>query len=150
MREAMVRQKSRNIWPAMPPESPRGTNTARVVRVEAMTEDVTSLVPSTQALIRSWPSRAKRLMFSSTTMELSTIMPTPMAMPPRLIMFRVRSNTFISTNTDRIHTGMDTQMVKVGPPRRRNRKTTMAASTTPWMMLLKAAFTDWLIYSRAE
>ena len=70
-------------------------------------------------------------MFSSTTMELSTIMPTPMAMPPRDIMFRVRSKTFISTKTVRIHTGMDTEMVAVAPSRRRNRNTTMAARATP-------------------
>ena len=49
----MVRQKSSNSIPAMPPESPIGTNTATVVSVEAMTEVVTSLVPSTQALMRS-------------------------------------------------------------------------------------------------
>ena len=58
--EAMVRQKSRNIMPASPVTIPRGTNTARVVSVEASTEVVTSLVPSTQALMRSWPSAAKR------------------------------------------------------------------------------------------
>ena len=58
--EAMVRQKSRNIMPARPVTMPRGTNTASVVRVEASTEVVTSRVPSTQALMRSWPSAAKR------------------------------------------------------------------------------------------
>ena len=73
-------------------------------------------------------------MFSSTTMELSTIMPTPIAMPPRDIMFRVRWNTFMSTNTVRIHTGIDTAMVAVAPHRRRKRKTTTAASATPMMM----------------
>ena len=84
-------------------------------------------------------------MFSSTTMELSTIMPTPMAMPPRLIMFRVRSNTFISTNTVRIQTGMDTEMVAVAPMRRRNRNTTTAASSTPRKMLFRAEFTAMLM-----
>ena len=60
IKEAMVRQKSRNIMPASPLTIPRGTNTARVVSVEASTEVVTSFVPSTQALMRSWPSPAKR------------------------------------------------------------------------------------------
>ena len=64
-------------------------------------------------------------------------MPTPMAMPPRLIMFKVRSNTFMSTKTDRIHTGMEMAMVMVASGRRRKRNTTIAASTTPktifWM-----------------
>ena len=58
IRKEMVRQKSSKSIPAMPPVSPRGRNTATVVRVEAMTEVVTSLVPSTQAVIRSWPSAA--------------------------------------------------------------------------------------------
>ena len=78
-------------------------------------------------------------------MELSTIMPTPMAMPPRLIMFRVRSNTFISTNTVRIQTGMDTEMVAVAPMRRRNRNTTTAASSTPRKMLFMAESTAMLM-----
>ena len=60
IKKAMVRQKSLNIMPAIPPESPRGKNTATVVSVDAMTEEVTSLVPSTHALMRSCPSEAKR------------------------------------------------------------------------------------------
>ena len=80
-------------------------------------------------------------MFSSTTMELSTIIPTPMAIPPKDIMFSVRSKTFISTNTARMHTGMDTAMAMVAPKRRRNKNVTMAASTTPRMMFCRAALT---------
>ncbi len=68
-------------------------------------------------------------------------MPTPMAMPPRDIMFNVRSKTFISTNTVRIHTGMDTAMVAVAPQRRRKINTTMAARTTPIKIFCKAAST---------
>ena len=78
-------------------------------------------------------------------MELSTIMPTPMAMPPRLIMFRVRSKTFIRMNTVRMQTGMETAMVMVAPQRRRNRNTTMAARTTPSTMFCMADSTDRLI-----
>ena len=81
-------------------------------------------------------------MFSSTTMELSTIMPTPMAMPPRLIMFSVRSKRFISTNTARMHTGMDTAMVSVAP--------TTAARATPRMIFWKAEETARLIKSEAK
>ena len=60
IRKPMVRQKSSNSMPAMPPERPIGTNTATVVRVEATTEVVTSRVPSTQAVMRFLPSAAKR------------------------------------------------------------------------------------------
>ena len=64
-------------------------------------------------------------------MELSTIIPTPMATPPRLIMFSVRSMAFIRMNTVKMHTGIDTTIVSVAPPRRRNKNTTTAASSTP-------------------
>ena len=60
IKEAMVRQKSLNIIPAMPPVRARGTKTASVVRVEARTELVTSLVPSMQASARLRPSAEKR------------------------------------------------------------------------------------------
>ena len=70
-------------------------------------------------------------MFSRTTMELSTIMPTPMAMPPRLIMFNVRLKARMRTKTVKMQMGIDTAMVRVAPPRRRNSSTTTAASSTP-------------------
>ena len=54
-----------------------------------------------------------------------------MAMPPRLIIFSVKSKAFISTNTVRMQMGMDTAIVSVAPPRRRNSSTTMAARSTP-------------------
>ena len=56
----MVRQKSLKICPAMPPVRPSGRNTATVVRVEAVSESVTSFVPSTQLVMRSCPSDAQR------------------------------------------------------------------------------------------
>ena len=60
IRKAMVRQKSSKSMPAMPPARPRGMKTATVVSAEATTEVKTSLVPSTQEVMRSWPSEAKR------------------------------------------------------------------------------------------
>ena len=41
----MVRQKSLNIWPASPPVSASGRNTATVVSVDAVSERKTSFVP---------------------------------------------------------------------------------------------------------
>ena len=54
----MVRQKSRKIISAMPPQKDRGTNTATVVRVEAVSDRNTSRVPSTQDSMRLCPSPA--------------------------------------------------------------------------------------------
>ena len=72
-------------------------------------------------------------------------MPTPMAMPPRLIRFMVRSKTFIRMNTARMQTGMEMAMVTVGPQRRRNSSTTMAARITPRKMFCSVAVTTMLI-----
>ena len=45
----MVIQNSLNIIPVMPPDSAIGRNTAMVVRVDAVTEVMTSPVPFVQA-----------------------------------------------------------------------------------------------------
>ena len=58
IRKEMVRQKSRKIISAMPPQKDRGTNTATVVRVEAVRDRNTSRVPSTQDSMRLRPSPA--------------------------------------------------------------------------------------------
>ena len=81
-------------------------------------------------------------MFSSTTMELSTIMPTPMAMPPRLIMLSVMSSICMSKKTEMMHTGMETAMTRVAPPSRRKKSSTMAASSTPSTMFCTALSTE--------
>jgi len=76
------------------PETPRTKMTGRkitsVVMVLAMMAGPTSRVPSTAADDGESPASVRRRkMFSRTTMELSTIMPTPSARPPRVIRFRV-------------------------------------------------------------
>ena len=65
-------------------------------------------------------------------MELSTIMPTPIVMPPRLIMFSVSPPAFIIRNTDTIHIGIATEMTAVEPKLRRNTSSTSAARITPY------------------
>ena len=60
IRKEMVRQKSSKSIPAIPPVRPRGRKTATVVRVEAVREVKTSLVPFTQASIRLCPSADQR------------------------------------------------------------------------------------------
>ena len=108
-----------------------GKKTTTVVRVEAVMEREISAAPPIQASRpRLLPSALWVKMFSSTTMELSTIMPTPMAMPPRLIMLSVMSSICMSKKTEMMHTGMETAMTRVAPPSRRKKSSTMAASGT--------------------
>ena len=70
-------------------------------------------------------------MFSSTTIELSTIMPTPIAMPPSDIIFRVMPVTCMMRKTETIQIGIEIEMTAVAPRSRRKANRTMAASRTP-------------------
>ena len=54
----MVSARSVNSWRVMPFTNTMGRNTQTVVRVEAVRDNVTSFVPSTQAVMRSQPSPA--------------------------------------------------------------------------------------------
>ena len=61
-----------------------------VVSVDAVIADWTSSAPAVAACTAPSPSSDRcRKMFSSTTIELSTSMPTPSASPPRLMMLRL-------------------------------------------------------------
>ncbi len=69
-----------------------GPNTLMVVSVEAVMAPCTSSAPTAAESSEAASSPAAcssrcRKMFSSTTMLLSTSMPTPSASPPRLMMF---------------------------------------------------------------
>ena len=68
-----------------------GRNTTQVVRVEATMAPPTSAAPTAAASSGAAPPSSRlRTMLSSTTMALSTIMPTPSASPPKVIWLRVR------------------------------------------------------------
>jgi len=84
-----VRANSLNIVAVIPLTNTIGKNTAIVVKVEATTAILTSLAPSTAALSAGSPSSLNLYIFSRTTIELSTNIPTPKAMPPRVIIFIV-------------------------------------------------------------
>jgi hypothetical protein len=62
-----------------------GRKITQVVSVEAMMAPVTCRAPRSALASGAMPFWRCRTMFSSTTIELSTIMPTPSAMPPNVI-----------------------------------------------------------------
>lgn len=72
-----------------PDRKKSGTNTATCVRVDARMADQISSLPSMAAWRRDLPISMCRCEFSSTTIEASTIMPTPSASPPKVIVFSV-------------------------------------------------------------
>ena len=72
-----------------PVRNSSGRKTATCVRVDATIAPLTSSAPSTLAVTRSLPPSMCRNVFSSTTIDASTIMPTPSASPPKVSVFRV-------------------------------------------------------------
>jgi hypothetical protein len=66
-----------------------GMNTAMCVSVDARIADQTSSLASIDAVILSLPCSMCRNVFSSTTIEASTIMPIPSARPPNVMVFSV-------------------------------------------------------------
>ena len=72
-----------------PARKKSGTKTATCVSVEARMALQISSAPSMAACTRFLPISRWRCVFSSTTIEASTIMPTPSASPPKVIVFSV-------------------------------------------------------------
>ena len=72
-----------------PVRNSSGMNTATWVSVDARIAAQTSSLPSIAARSRDLPISRCLCVFSSTTMAASTIMPTPSASPPKVIVFSV-------------------------------------------------------------
>ena len=109
-----------------------GMNTTQVVSVDASIAPATSDAPTAAASSGVQPVSSRlRTMFSSTTMALSTIIPTPSASPPKVIWFRVRPPKYSSAKQAMIEIGMDTPMMAVLVRLRRNRYRISSASSDP-------------------
>jgi len=135
----MVSAWSLNNWPATPSTKTSGRNTATVVSVDAVTAMLTSFVPRYTASASSSPDRLCRSMASSTTMELSTSMPIPRAIPPSDMMFSVRSVWYIRANVAMIEMGMDRPIISVLRTSLRKRNRMMVASSPPIQALLRTS-----------
>ena len=127
----IVKQKSSNITEAIPPLSAIGRNTSTVVRVDAITAINISLEPFIAASFASPHSCLTLKIFSRTTIELSTSIPTTRVRAQRVIRFRVISWNFISANVASRDVGIDTAITRVVFIFPRNRKTTSTASKAP-------------------
>ena len=96
-----------NSLPAIPDMVARGRNTIRFVSVEARTAMAISDVPFDALSILLCPSDLWRKMFSSTTMELVTRIPTAVDSPMRLMIFSEKPAIFMNKNVDTIDIGID-------------------------------------------
>ena len=70
-------------------------------------------------------------MFSKTTMELSTSMPTPRVRPAKVIRFSVRPEKYMAPRVMQSEVGMARAMISVLLKFARNRNRTMTASRMP-------------------
>jgi uncharacterized membrane protein len=86
-------------------------------------------------------------MFSSTTIALSTTIPTAKAIPARLMTFRVRPNANIMRMDPTMLIGMATAITMVLLILRRYMRSTMMARNPPIMMLCRTSEMALLMYS---
>ncbi len=101
-----ARDRSPNSSPATPFTYTMGPNTLMVVSVDAVMAPCTSSAPRAAASRGGTPASRCRKTFSSTTMELSTSMPTPRARPPRLMMFSDTPAASMRANVPTTEMGM--------------------------------------------
>ena len=102
-----------------------------VVKVDAVMARAISRVPAAAALYNSDPLFRYRLMFSSTTMALSTSRPMPRVSPLSDTMLSCMPARYITKKVRKMLTGMAMPMVKGIRGSFRNRKSTIKASTPP-------------------
>jgi hypothetical protein len=130
---------SRNSCPASSSTSRIGRNTTTVVSVAARTAPNTSRAPSSAACSGDLPSSRCRNTFSSTTIALSTTIPTAKAMPARLMTFTLRPMATMNTTAPITEIGIDSAMIPALRNDRRKRSNTSTAREPPIQMLLRTS-----------
>ncbi len=111
IQNTMVYPSGPRTCPVIPVSMASGINTTQVVTVDAATEALTRFVPSSASFIYSTspPARSAvvRKQLSRTTMELSTIIPTPSVRALKVMMFIVIPMAFMAIRDTRIDTGIE-------------------------------------------
>jgi hypothetical protein len=108
-----------------------GRNTTTVVNVESSTASPTSPAPSAAASRIPRPSARRRVMFSATTIALSTNMPIASVMPVIARTLNVPPVKYIQAIASKSERGIDSATTSVSRTRHRNRNSTTTASTPP-------------------
>ena len=129
--KVMAMAISRNSWPASSRMKITGRKTATVVAVEANTAPQISLVPSRAAWYAFLPSFRWRSIFSNTTMELSTSMPTAKEIPARLTTLKLRLLSHRKMKQPMTEIGIASAVVSVDLTLRRKVISTVMASMPP-------------------
>ena len=121
----------------MPDRSANGRNTTQVVAVEPMMDWSTTPLPFSAAswnLSKPLPS-VERKQLSSTTIELSTIIPTPSTRLLSVITFREKPMTCIIISATRMDIGMDVPTIIDAFQSPKNRKRITMEMITAMIMV---------------
>ena len=132
----MIRVSGRYFMnsPMMPGQNAIGAKAASVVAVAAMTGIATSAVPSLAAFFRSWPCSMNRYVFSTTTIALSTSIPSARMRLNSTTMFMVKPISCITLKESSIESGMAMPTKEAFAIPRKNRSTA-TTRMRPEMML---------------
>src|SRR5690625_1204958 len=137
-----VNAKGVNKSDAMPSTNTMGKNTTNVVVVDAMTAGANSLAPLIALSISEWPFCRYVYICSKITIELSTIIPTPNARPPRVRIFNVSPVKYIKVNVEIMAIGIDTPITIVALTLFRNKSKTMSEMAPPIKMFFTTESMD--------
>ena len=109
IQNTMVKPRGLNICPLIPLISARGMNTTQVVTVPPMMDSRTAFVPSKAAFLASTkpPPFVFLKQLSSTTMELSTIIPTPSTRDVSEITFKENPISDMAIKVSMIEIGIE-------------------------------------------
>ena len=149
IQNTIVNPRGANICPDMPFKSASGINTTQVVTVPPKIDWMTLPVPSSAASIYSrkpcplW----ERKQLSRTTMELSTIIPTPRTRLPMVTTFNENPMTDIRISAARMDTGIELPTIRDALISPKNRKMMIMEIITAMTMVVVTDFNADVIWS---
>ena len=122
--------KGRKNCPKVPPIKPMGKNTATIVRVEIEAVKPISRVAENAASRGLSPSSRWRIMFSTSTIASSTIMPIAKANASKVRVSKLNPATAMTIKVPSKDTGMAIAVIKVALKLRRKGNITKIANAT--------------------
>ena len=155
IQNTMVYPMEPNICPLIPFKNTKGINTTQVVMVDPIMDWITILVPSRDALAYSRapfpPALSMALkQLSRTTMELSTIMPTPSTSPLMVIMFREKPICVMTIRDMRIEVGIELPTIREAFMSPKNTKMMAMEINTAKTMVTATSFRELKILSASS
>ena len=133
-------------FPIVPGQKPSGKKAANVVAVEAMIGHAISPIPCFAACLLGIPSLIKLYTFSTTTIPLSTSIPSPMTNPNRTMVFRVKPKAERINSDNSIDSGMANPTNNAFRNPKKNIKT-KTTRITPKMILFTKSLTWFSVFT---